>query len=656
MTKESLIKTAIIGSAATIICALALLYACRNIILHNIVQHRVDGIEKRYDLRIAYSELRLKGCRTLRLREFTVTPNHSDTLCTLNAADIKLGLWSLMIGNINIRQLDIEGLTLNLVKRDSVANYDALFRHSSDTPKVRTEGSYSRSGNAMLRVLFDLIPADGELSDITLRERENDDSIEIDIPKLAIKRHKFNTLVDITENGEQQQLRAIGELNPSERRVMTTVSSVDHRCVTMPLIERKLGGEVKFDSISYSLTQTKAGNSDLRIAGRAEMNGLQIYHKRLSPELINLDHTLLDFRLNIAPQTVELDSSSLVRCNALTFNPYIRLEHLRNAAPGKEWHFTASLNKPWFPAQELFGSLPKGLFQNLEGMQVSGNLAYKFLLDIDQSQIDSLKFVSEMKRDKFKIVKSGRSHLGKMSSEFTYTAYENGVALRSFPVGESWCDFTPLDSIPQLLQVSVMQSEDGAFFSHNGFLPDAMREALIYDLKVKRFARGGSTISMQLVKNVFLNRNKNIARKLEEALIVWLIESQRLSSKARMYEVYLNIAEWGPMVYGIGEASQFYFNKRPSQLSIEECIFLASIIPKPKHFRSLFTDEGQLKANQEGYFRLIATRLVKKGIISEEQAAAVTTSNVIIKGEAKSFFAPSPADDATLANRHQQTP
>ena len=113
----------------------------------------------------------------------------------------------------------------------------------------------------------------------------------------------------------------------------------------------------------------------------------------------------------------------------------------------------------------------------------------------------------------------GATPLSKMSEEFTYTAYENGMPVRSFPIGPSWEHFTPLDSISPLLRMSVMQSEDGAFFYHKGFLPDAIREALIYDLQVKRFARGGSTITMQLVKNVFLNRNKNFARKLEEALI-----------------------------------------------------------------------------------------------------------------------------------------
>lgn len=182
-----------------------------------------------------------------------------------------------------------------------------------------------------------------------------------------------------------------------------------------------------------------------------------------------------------------------------------------------------------------------------------------------------------------------------MSDEFIYTAYENGQPVYTFPVGPSWENFTPLDSISPLLQMSVMQSEDGAFFYHRGFLPDAMREALIHDLEVRKFARGGSTISMQLVKNVFLNRNKNIARKLEEALIVWLIETEHLTPKARMYEVYLNIAEWGPMVYGIHEAASFYFNKRPSQLSLEESIFLASIVPKPKHFKTHLRQMGGCK-------------------------------------------------------------
>ena len=408
--------------------------------------------------------------------------------------------------------------------------------------------------------------------------------------------------------------------------------------LTVPYIHRRFGAEVQFDSLTCNFSQEKASNGLTCLVGQSEVRGLQVYHKRLSPETINLDRGQLDFHVNVSPQAVELDSTSLVRFNALTFHPYLKAERVGKSTGKKEWHFIASVRKPWFPSEELFGSLPKGLFENLEGLGTTGQLAYHFLLDVDFSQLDSLKFESELKEKDFRILHYGKTDLGKMSDEFIYTAYENGQPVYTFPVGPSWENFTPLDSISPLLQMSVMQSEDGAFFYHRGFLPDAMREALIHDLEVRKFARGGSTISMQLVKNVFLNRNKNIARKLEEALIVWLIETEHLTPKARMYEVYLNIAEWGPMVYGIHEAASFYFNKRPSQLSLEESIFLASIVPKPKHFKNSFTADGRLQESQEGYFRLIAERLAKKEVITDAQAAQVNINNVVLKGMAKSRF------------------
>ena len=177
--------------------------------------------------------------------------------------------------------------------------------------------------------------------------------------------------------------------------------------------------------------------------------------------------------------------------------------------------------------------------------------------------------------------------------------------------------FRPFNAVSRYLPLAIMQSEDAGFFYHNGFIPSAIRESLIQDIKERRFARGGSTLSMQLVKNVFLSRNKTIARKLEEMLIVWLIESDHLTSKERMFEVYLNIAEWGPMIYGAAEASRYYFAKEPSQLNLAECIFMASIIPKPKQVRYCF-DGLRLKPYYEDFYRIILDRLVDRGLISSD--------------------------------------
>ncbi len=93
----------------------------------------------------------------------------------------------------------------------------------------------------------------------------------------------------------------------------------------------------------------------------------------------------------------------------------------------------------------------------------------------------------------------------------------------------------------------------------------------------------------------------------------------------------------GKIAYGAREAAEFYFNKRPSQLTAEESIFLASIVPKPKHFRSSFTATGQLKENQAGYYRLITRRLVKKGLLTEEEGEAILPV-IELNGPAKKFF------------------
>ncbi|OQA07389.1 MAG: Penicillin-binding protein 4 precursor [Bacteroidetes bacterium ADurb.Bin397] len=200
-------------------------------------------------------------------------------------------------------------------------------------------------------------------------------------------------------------------------------------------------------------------------------------------------------------------------------------------------------------------------------------------------------------------------------------------------------DFVPLTEISPLLINSVLTAEDGTFRFHRGFNEEAFRQSIATNIKERRFARGGSTITMQLVKNVFLNRNKTVSRKLEEAIIVWMIESTGMVSKDRMLEVYLNIIEWGPGIFGIGEASQFYFSKHPSQLTLEESIFLSSIIPNPKAFRYSFDKQGMLREYLQYYFKLVAGRLARKEIITQEQLDQLKFG-VELKGPALQYVVP----------------
>lgn len=630
-------------SIVVIVILLTGIYLCRGLLLQHFAHKRIDRLEQRFGLEIKYQDLRLDGLNTISLQNLAIIPQERDTLLTLQTLKVRFSLWKLLGGQPDIRNVHLDQLNVRFIKQDSIANYDFLFLSPKDqqnnpTDEKKNQSDYTRRVHALMKLIFGLLPENGHLSKMQITEQKDSNFVMFRIPSFRITDNRFHSEIAVKEDSLNQQWIIKGELNRSERHIQAYLNAPLHKRITLPYINRRFGAQVNLDSLRVSLSEEEISNNLTCLKGHTEVKGLQVYHRRLSPDIINLNRGELEYHLNVTPNALELDSSSLVRFNALTFHPYLKAERIQTSSKERLWHFTASVNKPWFPAQELFGSLPAGLFDNLEGIRTQGQLSYRFLFDVDFSSLDSLKFESELKAKDFRIESFGRTPLNKMSGEFEYTAYENGQPVRAFPIGSSWEHFTPLDSVSPILQMSVMQSEDGAFFYHQGFLPDAIREALIHDIKVRKFARGGSTISMQLVKNVFLNRNKNIARKLEEALIVWLIETERLTSKARMYEVYLNIAEWGPMIYGIQEASKFYFDKRPSQLSVEECIFLASIIPKPKHFRNSFTENGQLKENQEGYFRLIAERLVKKGIISEAQAEQIQIKNVVLNGEAKESF------------------
>lgn len=595
------------------------LYLGRNVLLRRMADKRIATAEQKYGLHIHYNDLAMQGLSEVELQGLSVVPHHRDTLLTLQSVNIEIGFWKLITGQVEVRNVRLNDLNVSFIKKDSVANYDFLFRKTQKTSTEEPDRKdYAHRIDRMLNLFYGFLPENGELNRIHITERKDSNFIAIDLPALVIKDNRFRSGISIHEDARTQHWVVDGALNRETHTLSTELYAEGKEKVTLPYITRRFGAEVTFDTLTYRLTKERESSDQLTLHGEAAISGLYVFHKALSPQPVNLDRGQISYRMNIGTDYLELDSATNVRFNRMTFSPYLKAEKKE-----KQWHFTASVDKPWFPADELFGSLPRGLFSNLEGIKTSGELAYRFLLDVDFALLDSLKFESELREKDFRIVQYGATPLSKMSDEFVYTAYENGQPVRTFSVGSSWEHFTPLDSISPLLQMSVLQSEDGAFFYHRGFLPDAMREALIHDLKVKRFARGGSTISMQLVKNVFLNRNKNFARKLEEALIVWLIETERLTPKARMYEVYLNIVEWGPLIYGAQEAAAYYFDKRPSQLTAEEAIFLASIIPKPKHFRSSFTEDMKLKENMAGYYRLIAGRLVKKGLISEQEAEKI---------------------------------
>lgn len=181
-------------------------------------------------------------------------------------------------------------------------------------------------------------------------------------------------------------------------------------------------------------------------------------------------------------------------------------------------------------------------------------------------------------------------------------------------ISTSW---VPLSQVSPYVMKAVIIAEDDKFWSHDGFDFEAMQKALEKDLKKKKFKAGGSTISQQLAKNLYLTPAKNPIRKVKEAILTWRIERQL--SKRRIMELYLNVAEWGDGLFGIGTAARRYYGKPARDLSAHEAATLAAALPNPRRFRP--HGNSRYAANRS---ERIYNIMVRRGIVIKEYDDVVT--------------------------------
>ncbi|MBZ5625591.1 MAG: monofunctional biosynthetic peptidoglycan transglycosylase [Acidobacteriia bacterium] len=139
--------------------------------------------------------------------------------------------------------------------------------------------------------------------------------------------------------------------------------------------------------------------------------------------------------------------------------------------------------------------------------------------------------------------------------------------------------FVPLNRISLDLQHAVIAAEDGRFYQHHGIDWKEVQKVVDQDLEEGRLGRGGSTITQQLIKNLFLTTNRSIIRKAVEFTLAPAAE--RVLSKQRILELYLNVIEWGPGVYGAEAASHNWYNVPAARLNREQAARLAAVIPLP---------------------------------------------------------------------------
>ena len=181
--------------------------------------------------------------------------------------------------------------------------------------------------------------------------------------------------------------------------------------------------------------------------------------------------------------------------------------------------------------------------------------------------------------------------------------------------------WVPYGAISEHLKRAVLISEDASFFDHTGVDVKELQEALQKDWETGSFARGGSTITMQLAKNLYLSPSKNPLRKAKEIIIAWQLE--QALSKRRIFEIYLNIVEWGRNVYGAEAAARHYFTKPAANLDIVEAATLAALLPSPRQPR---------EANLAYRRNLILSRMADVGHVTADESNRAQRAPMFKKG------------------------
>jgi Transglycosylase/AsmA family len=601
----------------------------RNSLLQKAIVKTQHSFKQDFHSDLVIHEASFEGFSTVLLSKVTIVPNDADTLLSVEKIKININFLPLLKGELQLEKLELKNGFLQLIKNKKGRNFDAFFNRQKQEDSENK--NYAELAYDLLTKVLNLIPTDMRLENVSLRLDDMGRKVTLLMPQLTLKNKELETSIYIKTNTFAQNWKLKGFADPRDKIVNLKLYTTDTTKVKVPYIDERFNLLSSFDSLAIQLDKIEMESGDLHIDGSTSIVNLTLNHKRIARKDVVFQKTRFDFNLLLGSDFISIDSSSTAQINDIKINPFAEYN------TEKDPIYKLQIKIPKMSAQDFISSLPHGLFSHFEGMKVSGNFDYALNFKFNKNKPSQLVFNSNLKKENLRILKYGEANLGKLNSEFTYHAIDNGKAQRAVYVGLSNLNYTPIGQISPYLQKCVLTSEDPSFFRHRGFINQAFKQSILKNIRTNKFSRGASTISMQLVKNVFLTREKTLSRKLEEILLVYILENNRIASKERMLEVYFNVIEWGPNVYGIGEAARFYFQKSPINLNLKECLFLATIIPKPKKFMWLFDNQGSLKSYANQHQQFLSNLMLRRGLLSSLDTIGQKRP-LFVSGRARSFL------------------
>lgn len=637
------------------------------------------GFETRYGHKLSVKKLNFVSLKQITADSILISNSRSPDFPVLFVQSVDVGLdpWDFVFGGHGIARISVGRPELNLIKyADSTTNFLRFVRKT----ELGTSQDGSKSGIAEKTQKFE-----------NLLEKY----FRTDLPELRINNGKM-TFLDSTIAAESDQVRPGKKIRPDEERSFKVeivslygrVERQDHTDrsdfkITARIIESSKSGsknlfevegeidhesnELLFDvsfSRNFSLPLVETLVDDLEVSFKSARFHLFRFEKSREADHLKAEFEIKDFAIFAPPLSnhkldninfgFELDMSFvnngdgrslLINAGTRAYLNEINCRFaggLRNYETGKP-KIEAHLAVDTIACSVLHNAIPFGLISKLKGMRVEGDMALKLDVGIDLANLDSIDVGANLYlSEDFRISYLGDSiRFKQLEKPFRYRVELEDetdslflVATEDTLTGEKNPDFVPYDSLNSFVVNATLTNEDASFYKHKGFNVFQIERSIADNIEAGGFVRGASTISMQLVKNLFLTREKTLARKFQEVLITWIMEHGKHLSKQRMLEIYFNVIEWGPDIYGIQAASRYYFRKDQKDLTIPEATFLAILVPSPRKFAEVF-ETGDLSRKKMSIMNFIIKKMSERALITLEEFDESLPAYVILKGAAR---------------------
>ncbi len=320
------------------------------------------------------------------------------------------------------------------------------------------------------------------------------------------------------------------------------------------------------------------GAGVVHIDGDVTLDGLNVQHPTLARTTVRDVGFSARLVAEVEPQArrVRIPTAYLER-DGVRMELSAMLDH---AEDRDARHYQAEIRMPTRPCQDVLRALPPDLVPALQGFELEGDFDMWAKVDADFADLDALVLDGDVAAWNCKVTRPPPSaNAANLVGSFTHRVTMRDGRTRTVQLYTGSSTFTPLEEISPYMVGAVLTTEDGGFYRHKGFLPSQFQTALQRNLAAGKVRLGASTISMQMIKNVWLSHERTLSRKAQEMFLTWYVETQ--VSKRRILEIYLNIVELGPGIYGVTRAAEHYFGKSPGELTPVEAMYLAMMLPSP---------------------------------------------------------------------------